>query len=158
MSGTAHLSPEGKRGKQLGAFDRLLAKFFTGTHRNVLKLTGSRVMAKMGGNEIGILTTTGRKTGRLRSHPVITIPDGEDRLIVATNAGAANHPYWVRNVLANPEVELELKGETRKMRAKVLEEAEKQELWPKLVKAYKMYDTMQNKTDREIPVVRLIPV
>lgn len=157
MSGTARLSPEGKRGKQLSAFDRLLAKLFTGGHRNVLKLTGSRVMATMGGNEIGILTTTGRKTGRPRSHPVITIPNGEDRLIVATNAGAANHPYWVRNALANPEVELEVKGERRKMRAKVVEAAEKKELWPELVKAYKMYDTMQNKTDRDIPVVRLTP-
>ncbi|WP_018681540.1 nitroreductase/quinone reductase family protein [Actinokineospora enzanensis] len=157
MSGTARLSPEGKRGKQLSGFDRLLAKFFTGTHRNILKLTGSRVMSRMGGNEIGILTTTGRKSGRPRSHPVITVPDGADRLIVATNAGAANHPYWVRNVLADPKVELSLRGTTHRMTARVVGPDEKRELWPRLVEAYRMYDTMQNKTDRDIPVVRLSP-
>ncbi|ONI87896.1 hypothetical protein ALI144C_08140 [Actinosynnema sp. ALI-1.44] len=157
MNGPVSLSPEGKRGKQLSSFDRLLARFFTGTHRAILKLSGGRVMSTMGGNKLGILTTIGRKSGRPRSHPVITIPDGENRLVVATNAGAANHPYWVRNALANPEVELTIDGRTRKMRARVLSPEEKKVLWPRLVKAYRLYDTMQGKTDRDVPVVRLTP-
>jgi F420H(2)-dependent quinone reductase len=157
MNRSVGLPPEGKRGKQLSFFDRLLARFFTGAHRTVLKLSGGRVMATMGGNELGILTTIGRKSARPRSHPVITIPDQDGRLIVATNAGAANHPYWVRNVLANPEVELTIRGTTRKMRAHVLSSQEKKELWPRLVRSYRLYDTMQGKTDRDIPVVRLTP-
>ncbi|GAB2846285.1 nitroreductase family deazaflavin-dependent oxidoreductase [Lentzea nigeriaca] len=157
MNRSTGLPPEGKRGKQLSSFDRLLARFFTGTHRAILKLTGGRVMSTMGGNKLGILTTIGRKSGQPRSHPVITIPDGENRLVVATNAGAANHPSWVRNALANPEVELTIDGHTRKMRAQLLSSDEKKQLWPQLVQSYRLYDTMQNKTDRDIPVVRLTP-
>jgi deazaflavin-dependent oxidoreductase (nitroreductase family) len=53
-------------------------------------------MNKMGGNRVLMPTTTGRKTGHPRSHPVIAVEDGADRLVVATNGGAANHPSWVR--------------------------------------------------------------
>ena len=158
MNRPVGLPPEGERGKQLSSFDRLLARFFTGFHRTVLKASRGRLMSTMGGNELGILTTIGRKTGRPRSHPVITIPDGANRLVVATNAGAANHPYWVRNALANPEVELTIGGDTRKMRARLLSPDEKKELWPRLVQAYRLYDTMQSKTDRDVPVVRLSPM
>jgi F420H(2)-dependent quinone reductase len=157
MNESEGLPPEGKRGKQLSSFDRLLARFFTGTHRALLKLTGGRIMSTMGGNKLGILTTIGRKSGQPRSHPVITIPDGDNCLIVATNAGAANHPHWVRNAQANPDVTLTVNGDTRAMRADLLPPKEKEQLWPRLVAAYRPYAAMQRKTDRDIPVIRLTP-
>jgi F420H(2)-dependent quinone reductase len=157
MNGSTSLPSQGKRGKQIGAVDRLLTRTITGFHRAILRWSGGRAMNKMGGNPVLILTTTGSKTGRPRSHPVIAVLDGADRLVVATNGGAAKHPSWLRNVAANPEVRLNLGGEEVPMRAAILSSERKKEVWPKLVAAYRSYDAMQRKTDRDIPVVRLSP-
>jgi deazaflavin-dependent oxidoreductase (nitroreductase family) len=59
---------------------------------------------------------------------------------------------------ANPEVRLNLGGEEVPMRAAILSSEQKDEMWPKLVAAYRTYDTMQRQTDRDIPVVRLSPI
>jgi deazaflavin-dependent oxidoreductase (nitroreductase family) len=114
-------------------------------------------MNKMGGNRVLVLTTIGRKSGRPRMHPVIATPDGDGWLIVATNGGAANHPMWLRNVAAGPHVRLDVDGAEIPMRATILTPEEKKAIWPKLLAAYPTYGTMQAKTDRDIPVVRLSP-
>jgi F420H(2)-dependent quinone reductase len=111
----------------------------------------------MGGNPVQILTTTGRRTGRSRKHPVVTLGDGPHFLIAATNGGAADHPLWVRNIVANPNVHLNRDGKDIPMRATILSDDERDRVWPALVRAYKTYDTMQRKTDRKIAVIRLTP-
>lgn len=148
----------GTRGKHIGTTDRVLTRIVTGTHRNLLNFTRWRFLNRMGGNTVGVLTTIGRRSGQPRRHPVITVPNDSDVLVVATNGGAATQPAWVHNLLANPSVELQLGTRTIHMKARILTQMEKTELWPNLVDAYPMYDKLARKTDRDIPVIRLTPV
>jgi F420H(2)-dependent quinone reductase len=157
MRNSAGLPLEGKTGRQLGAADRFAARLFTGAHRAVLRVGRNRVAGRMGGNQVLVLTTVGRTSGRRRSTPVIAIPDGTDWLVVGSNAGAASHPQWVRNLAVTPEAELRINGRPVPVQAVILSAAQKEQVWPKLIAAYRSYDAYQGKTDRELPVVRLTP-
>jgi deazaflavin-dependent oxidoreductase (nitroreductase family) len=112
----------------------------------------------MGGHPLLILTTTGRRTGRPFSTPVIGIADGDDYLVVASNGGAATQPIWVRNIATNPRVTISRDTLTQEREARFLTPAERTQRWPRLVEAYKPYATMQARTDRELPVLRLSPI
>lgn len=80
------------------------APLANGSRGMKLSAAGGRVLGRMGGHPQLILTTTGRRTGRPFSTPVIGITDGDDYLVVASNGGAATQPMWVRNIAANPRV------------------------------------------------------
>lgn len=149
---------DGTRGMRIGRSGRRLTRLLTGNHRRVLQVTGSRLLGRMGGHPLLILTTSGRLSGRPRSTPVIGIPDGQDWLLVASNGGAATHPLWVRNISEHPRVTIR-RGELRRaFDATILSREERAQVWPDLVKAYHPYGTMQAKTDRQLSVVRLRPV
>jgi deazaflavin-dependent oxidoreductase (nitroreductase family) len=78
----------------------------------------------------------------------------ENRVVlVASKGGDDRDPQWYGNLTANPDVEVTIKGVTRPMRARTASDAEKAELWPQIVGAYKGYAGYQEKTDRNIPVV-----
>src|SRR5207245_1942433 len=85
----------------------------------------------MEGRPLLLLTTTGAKSGQLRTTPVMYIPDGDRLLVIASNAGAATHPDWYRNLMAHPEVTVEVGNETFKAIAIVTEGSERQRLWTK---------------------------
>jgi deazaflavin-dependent oxidoreductase (nitroreductase family) len=105
-----------------------------------------------------LLTTTGRKSGLPRTTMLATPIEENDRLVViASNGGDERHPDWFLNLLANPDVEVMLRGLTRPMRARVASSQEKAEHWPRAVAAYPAYARYQGWTDREIPVVILEP-
>jgi deazaflavin-dependent oxidoreductase (nitroreductase family) len=128
-------------------------------HRAVLKLTGGHFGWKAGGMPVVELTTTGRKSGQPRT-VMLTSPvqDGDKILVVASRGGDPHHPAWYLNLLDEPKVEVEFKGEAKRtMVARVATAEERAELWPKIVAAYKGYGNYQTKTDREIPLVFLEP-
>jgi deazaflavin-dependent oxidoreductase (nitroreductase family) len=136
----------------------LAARAFNVFHRNLVKLTGGRV----GGNAFGMpvveLVTTGRKSGQKRS-TMLTSPIHDDNqvVIVASWGGDDRHPAWYLNLRDKPDVEINMKGTRRPMRARVASPDEKAELWPKVVAAYKGYGQYQTKTTRDIPLVILEP-
>jgi deazaflavin-dependent oxidoreductase (nitroreductase family) len=132
----------------------LTAKALNGTHRAVLKLSGGRLGTQLVGMTALELHTTGRSSGKRRS-VMLTAPICEDDrvVLVASKGGDDRHPDWYRNLVATPEVELTIAGETRPMRARTATAQEKAELWPRIVAVYKYYDSYQRRTDREIPVV-----
>jgi deazaflavin-dependent oxidoreductase (nitroreductase family) len=81
---------------------------------------------------------------------------GDTLVIVASKGGEDTHPAWYLNLLAKPEVQVEWKGGPSKtMVATVATAAEKADLWPKIVAAYKGYGGYQKRTDRDIPIVFL---
>ena len=123
-------------------------------HRAVLKLTGGRYPKTFLGMQPVELHVTGRKSGQ-RHATMLTAPIcEEDRIVlVASKGGATDHPQWYKNLVVNPDVELTVDGRTRPMRARTASPAEKAELWPRIVSAYKGYDGYQRNTDRDIPVV-----
>lgn len=145
----------GSRGRRIKQADRRFIRVFIGLHRRILAASSGRILGRMGGHQLLILTTTGRRTGQPHSTPVIGIPNGEDWLMVASNGGAATQPLWVRNIAANPQVTVRCGERTGNFRARILAGPERSRRWPELVQAYPPYARMQAKTDRELPVVLL---
>ena len=128
-------------------------------HRAILKVSGGRFPKKVMGMEPVELHTIGRKTGERRS-TLLTAPICEpDRIVViASKGGHEHHPAWYLNLVANPDVEVTVEGETRAMVARTAEGEERAELWPIVVRAYKGYEGYQQNTEREIPVIVCEPM
>ena len=106
---------------------------------------------------ICLLEHRGRKTGRLRTTPLVYLEDGNRIVVVASQAGRPEHPMWYLNLLADPDVTVQVGNRRRAMRARVSDADERALLWPRLVDLYADYDSYQSWTDRVIPVVVLEP-
>ncbi len=100
-----------------------------------------------------LLTTTGRRTGKPTTTPLIFGRDGEDFVIVASQGGAPEHPGWYRNLVKQPEVELQVKGDRFRGRARTTAGDERDRLWRSMAEIWPHYDTYATRTEREIPVV-----
>lgn len=107
------------------------------------------------GRPLLLLTTTGVKSGQPRTTPIMYVPNGDRLLVIASNAGAAAHPDWYRNLLAHPEVTVEVGADTFDASAVVLEGAERQQLWDTIVASYPFFIEHQAKITREIPIIAL---
>lgn len=105
-----------------------------------------------------LLHTTGAKSGVDRIHPVMYQQVGDAIAIFASKAGAPTNPDWYHNLLANPEVEVEVGSERRKMRARVAEGKEREEIWERQKQLFPGFAEYEEKTDRTIPVVILEPI
>ena len=122
------------------------------------RATNGRVGGRFrGGAPVMLVTITGRKTGRRLTVPLLYLRDGQRVVTVASKGGMDHHPLWYRNMVANPEVEVQIGAETNTMRARTASPAEKTALWPRLVAMYPDYDAYQARTTRDIPVVILEP-
>jgi deazaflavin-dependent oxidoreductase (nitroreductase family) len=102
-----------------------------------------------------LLTTTGRKSGRELTLPLIFGRSGDDYVVVASKGGAPEHPAWYLNLDANPNVKVQVKGDKFNARAHTANAQERAALWPKMVEIYGPYAEYQKKTSRQIPVVVL---
>jgi deazaflavin-dependent oxidoreductase (nitroreductase family) len=109
----------------------------------------------LNGTTILILFTKGRKSGEQRRHALIYREYDGKYLIVASKGGAPEAPAWFRNLEANPEVEVQVKGERFTAHARVATPEEKPDMWKHMTEVWPDYDEYQTKTDREIPVVVL---
>jgi len=116
---------------------------------------------RVGGPELTptlILTTTGRRSGKPQSLPLIFGHPGKDYVIIASKGGAPDHPAWYLNLTAHPEVALQIKGERLRARARIAAGEERARLWKMMAGIYPPYDRYQQRTAREIPVVVLEPI
>jgi len=148
--------PFTKREERVGT---VLVKLMSRANVWVYRATGGRVGGRfLRGAPVLLLTTRGRRSGEPRTAPLLYLEDGGRIAVVASKGGMSEHPLWYRNLQASPECEVEIGRERRAMRARVADEAEKRELWPKLVALYRDYDDYQARTERDIPVVLLTPV
>ena len=102
-----------------------------------------------------MLTTTGAKSGERRITPMAYMPDGNRLIVFASAGGAPTHPGWYHNLLANPEVTVEVGTETFAAIAAVTEGSERDRLWVKAVELYSSLAEHQAKTTRQIPVIAL---
>jgi deazaflavin-dependent oxidoreductase (nitroreductase family) len=105
-----------------------------------------------------LLTTVGRKSGDKFIFPLFYGTEGGSYFIVASKGGAPEHPGWFRNILANPDVELQVGTKKIKARARTTAGEERRRLWQKALEFWPPYADYQLKTEREIPVVMLDPV
>jgi deazaflavin-dependent oxidoreductase (nitroreductase family) len=104
------------------------------------------------------LHTIGNRTGVPRRNGLYYIEDGQDLVVVASNAGEDVDPGWYRNLLARPEAEVDAPAGRRRVRARVGDDVEAARLWPALDAVYGEYAAYRRKTTRTIPVVILEPV
>ena len=102
-----------------------------------------------------LLTTKGAKSGRPRTMALIYGRSGDDYLLVASNGGATDHPQWFKNLVADPDVELQVRDEVFPARARVATDEEKPAMWQEMIRHWPAYDSYQEKTDRPIPIVVL---
>lgn len=121
-----------------------------------IRRTGT--MTGLGFNAL-ILTTVGAKSGTERTNPVGWFPGNDGSwLIVASAAGAARNPAWYHNIAAHPgQVTIELNGRTIPVTAEQLHGAERDQAWQQITAAAPRFAQYQQKTDRELPIIRLVP-
>jgi deazaflavin-dependent oxidoreductase (nitroreductase family) len=135
------------------------SRLVTRLHPPVYRLTGGRwIVGRNLGMRNVILTTVGRRTGRVREVPLYAVADGPRLVVIGSFAGRDEEPAWVGNLRARPDAEVRLGREVRRMRAREAEGAERERLWALAAGAYPGYEAYANWTSRHIPVVVLEPV
>jgi deazaflavin-dependent oxidoreductase (nitroreductase family) len=124
------------------------------------RASGGRIGGKVGRAPVCLLTTTGRKSGEPRTAPILYLADGENVVLINTNAGNAKIPAWSLNLKANPEAEVELGRKRLAVRARIAEGEERAELWRKHNEQYAGFDDYLEKLapDREVSVFVLEPI
>lgn len=105
-----------------------------------------------------LLTTRGRKSGKLRRTALIYGRDDDGYVVVASIGGAPRHPSWFLNLEADPEVGLQVGPDVMQGQARITTGAERERLWAKMIEIFPKYDEYRQKTQREIPVVVLDPI
>lgn len=119
--------------------------------------TGGEEGGTLEGRPCVVLTTRGRKTGKLRKTPLMRVEHDGTYAVVASLGGAPQHPVWYLNLVADPDVTLQDGAEVMDRRAREVSGEEKAEWWARATEVWPPYDDYQAATEREIPVVVLEP-
>jgi deazaflavin-dependent oxidoreductase (nitroreductase family) len=135
----------------------MLQRVMSSTHVFFYRLSGGRIGGRVGKADILLLTTTGRKTGKKHTRPLICMRDGNRLVLIASNGGRRIDPSWWMNLKHNPIAEVQVKGLKETVYAQRAVGSEKERLWRLMTRVYPAYDDYQKKTDRDIPVVVLMP-
>jgi deazaflavin-dependent oxidoreductase (nitroreductase family) len=126
-------------------------------HRAIYRATGGKVGGRMGKAPVLLLTTTGRKTGKPRTTPLLYARVGDGYVVIASKGGAEHDPLWLRNLQATPRAEVQVGRKKQQVQARATEGEERERMWRALTDLYGGYDDYAKKTSREIPVVLLEP-
>jgi F420H(2)-dependent quinone reductase len=127
-------------------------------HVLAYRATGGRVGHRIPGlPQILLLDHVGARSGTKRTSPLVYAIDGENVVLVASKGGHPKHPAWFHNLMANPDTTIQVGSEHRQVRAHLATPAERKRLWPVATAVYADFDTYQERTGREIPVVVLEP-
>jgi deazaflavin-dependent oxidoreductase (nitroreductase family) len=120
------------------------------------RANNGKVGGPFAGGSLLLLTTTGAKSGQQRTSPLAYTTDGEHLVIIASKAGAPSNPDWYYNLLAHPEVTVEVGNERYQARASVVADLEERDrLYAKMVERMPGFADYEKKTTRKIPVVVL---
>ena len=133
-------------------------KWVTKLHVAAYRATEGKIGGRLMSSPVLLLLTTGRKSGKERTTPLLFLRDGVNYIMVASNGGTAGDPAWWLNLQKDPEAIVEVGGRTLRVRAEEVKGEEKRRLWTRLVETYPLYESYQRRTDREIPVILLRPV
>jgi deazaflavin-dependent oxidoreductase (nitroreductase family) len=139
--------------KRPSGFINSLENLFTNLQVALYRWSGGSIAGTFAGVPVLLLTTTGRKTGKKRTKPLLYMLDNDQVVIVASHGGAPTHPGWWRNLQHNPHAEIRIKRDVLQVEAREATAEERERLWPKLVALYPAYEDYQKRTTRTIPVV-----
>lgn len=135
---------------------RPVVRVFTNAHVLLYRLTGGRAQVRQ--YPTMLLTTRGRKTGKLRTVPLIYVADGDRFIIAAAYAGSERHPTWWLNLERSREAVVQVMRRKIRVRAELAEVDQRDELWGRLCAMYPYFTEYQERTQRQIPIVILSPV
>ena len=127
-------------------------------HAAIYRATGGRI----GGNLPGVpplllLDHVGARSGQRRTTPLVYMPDGDRRVIVASKGGYPQDPGWLHNLRAHPDTEVQIGRETIRVHAREATPEERRSLWPRAVRFNPLWGRYQERTTRTIPLVLLEP-
>jgi deazaflavin-dependent oxidoreductase (nitroreductase family) len=131
------------------------SKWSSSMNRRMIRLTGWRAGHQRRGIPIGLLTTTGRRSGKERTTPLMYLDDGGRCLVVASNSGFDSHPDWYLNLLETPLATFERGRERETVQARTLDADEAAEVWSRLEGHNPLWAAYQRLTERRLPVVAL---
>ena len=130
-------------------------KTVSGMHRALYRAGGGRIGGRMQGMPVLLLTTTGRRSGKSRTNPLLFVRDGDAFVVVGSNGGSDYVPAWWLNLRSNPDAEVEVGREHTRVTARKASPDERARLWPEFTSRYAGYAKYATRTAREIPVVIL---
>lgn len=139
------------------AFRRVGPKVVPPFDRLLHRLSGGRVVLSQVLVPSLVLTTTGRRSGLERESPLACVPDGVGWWVVGSNFGRPEHPAWTANLLADPHATVSFRGGSTPVLARLLDDDEKAEVWPRLLAVWPAYDDYVASSGRNIRVFRLDP-
>lgn len=152
-------------GGRLGTLDRArqtptgrTLRVITALHRRVYRWTGGAVGSRIVGLPALLLTTTGRKTGLARTVPLPYLPHPDGVMVVASFSGNPKNPAWYDNLVAHPDVEVQIEQRRFRARATPASADERPALWSKLLAVAPFYADYETLTTRTIPIVVLRPL
>jgi deazaflavin-dependent oxidoreductase (nitroreductase family) len=138
--------------------NKRLLTFFSRLHVVLFRASGGRLGGRLRKTApVLLLTTTGRKSGKQRTTPLLYVEDGEQYVIIASVGGAPKHPAWYLNLQANPAATIQIGTRRIAVSAETATPEDRARLWPLATNMYSGYSDYQAKTSREIPVVVLTP-
>jgi F420H(2)-dependent quinone reductase len=136
---------------------KFLFRLFLGVQVGLYRLTGGRLGGNMRGLKVLILTTLGRKSGKVHTVPLGFFEGQDGYVIVASNGGQPTHPAWYYNLMSQPRVKIQVFDKVIPVTAEVLAGDARTRAWQKVISAAPSYAGYEKKTSRVIPLVLLRP-
>ncbi len=133
----------------------LTAQVLSTIHTTVYRATRGRIGRHLVDNDMLLLTTTGRKTGTAHTVPLLYLRSDGRLVIIASWGGRDYPPHWYLNLMAEPQVTVQILGDRFEATAIEADPAQHEIWWPRIVEAYSGYAEYQSRTDRQIPVIFL---
>lgn len=134
------------------------AKSLSTLHTTLYRLTAGRLGRRLVANDMLLLSTKGRTSGKTHTVPLLYLRNRGDLIVIASWGGRPTNPEWYRNLLREPKATAQIEGRRIPVVARTADPDERSRLWPQILDAYDGYREYQSKTTRQIPVVILSAV
>src|SRR5438093_939281 len=132
-------------------FDRIVGSNLLALHQRLYEVSGGRFGHHLGRVRTLLLRTSGRKSGQRRTAALLYHLDGERFVVVGSKGGSDSPPGWLLNLLAEPNVEVQVGTRRFPARARIATAADQQRLWPVMTRLWPDYERYQRQTTRRIP-------
>ena len=139
------------------AMMHMVMRWMGSIHRFLYRRSGGKIGYNFRGGHVLLLTTTGRKSGKPRTWPLMYFADGDALIVVGSNGGLDRDPAWCHNLRSNPQAEVEVAGTARRVRAEEAQGDEWERLWQIVITQAPFYDDYRKATERKIPLMILRP-
>lgn len=134
-----------------------ILKLYSRTNVAIYRVTGGRIGGRELGKPVCLVTTIGRKSRQRRTNALVYMSDGDRVILVAAQGGLPKNPMWLLNLRETPKVWVQIGTSVHTMQARVVDDGEREQLWPRLIAMNPRWARFQSWTDRTIPVVACEP-